>query len=184
MLFAENGYTGLSMRMLANAADLSVAALYHHFPDKHSLYLATMHFAFADKAQVFAQIWQSSASPAEQLAQFVRSLLISTQQDPHFHRLMQREIMSADPERMQLLATGVFKEQFLHLQHCVAQLAPHLNAHLAATSVIGLVKNHLDFQPLHRHFPGWEDRFEQTDTLAEHITSMLLNGLAARSNQP
>jgi AcrR family transcriptional regulator len=39
-LFAENGYHGVSMEQLADAAGVSKPVLYQHFPSKRDLYLA------------------------------------------------------------------------------------------------------------------------------------------------
>ena len=36
LLFAKNGYAGVSMRDLASSVGLGVSAIYHHFPDKTS----------------------------------------------------------------------------------------------------------------------------------------------------
>ena len=88
------------MRQLAQAVDMSVAAIYHHFPDKNTLYLEAVRFAFSDKEQVFAQVWESGCSAEEKLGGFIRSLIDVMLQDRDFHRLMQREILEADPERM------------------------------------------------------------------------------------
>ena len=41
-LFEEKGYHGTSMSDLAEACDLTKAALYHHFRDKESLFLALL----------------------------------------------------------------------------------------------------------------------------------------------
>jgi len=49
-LFARSGYAGVSMRDIAGAVGISGAALYHHYADKQSLYVATMAHAFSDKA--------------------------------------------------------------------------------------------------------------------------------------
>jgi AcrR family transcriptional regulator len=51
-LFARSGYVGVSMRDIASAVGISGAALYHHYPDKQSLYVATMGHAFALIIQV------------------------------------------------------------------------------------------------------------------------------------
>jgi len=37
-LFAQKGYNGVSMRELARSVNLTVAGLYHYFPDKDTLY--------------------------------------------------------------------------------------------------------------------------------------------------
>jgi len=42
---------GLSMRELAQAVDMSVAAIYHHFPIKKRYNLESVRFAFSDKEQ-------------------------------------------------------------------------------------------------------------------------------------
>ncbi|MEQ1636105.1 MAG: TetR/AcrR family transcriptional regulator [Methylococcales bacterium] len=177
VLFAEKGYSGLSMRMLATAVQMSVAAIYHHFPDKNTLYLEAVRFAFSGKELVFAQVWESACPPEEKLANFVRSLIEVIVQDRDFHRLMQREIMEANPERLQLLAQGVFKKQFCLLMQFTAELAPELDAYLVATSIIGLIKNYIDYEPLQRYFPGRKPEHDQPEIIAAHITTLLLQGL-------
>ncbi|RKZ46894.1 MAG: TetR/AcrR family transcriptional regulator, partial [Candidatus Parabeggiatoa sp. nov. 2] len=49
--FAKAGFSGVSMRDIAKAVDISTATLYHHFPDKQTLYLRSMAQAFSDKAE-------------------------------------------------------------------------------------------------------------------------------------
>lgn len=169
------------MRQLAQAVDMSVAAIYHHFPDKNALYLESVHFAFSDKEQVFTQVWESGCSAEVKLAGFIRSLIDVMLQDRDFHRLMQREILEADPDRMQLLAQGIFKRQFCLLMQLATELAPEQDAHLVATSVIGLVKYYIEYQPLFKNFPGWKPEHEMPEVIATHITELLLNGLKAKN---
>ncbi|OYV18953.1 MAG: TetR family transcriptional regulator [Methylococcaceae bacterium NSM2-1] len=181
VLFAQKGYSGLSMRQLAQAVDMSVAAIYHHFPDKNTLYLEAVRFAFSDKEQVFAQVWESGCSAEEKLGGFIRSLIDVMLQDRDFHRLMQREILEADPERMQLLAQGIFKRQFSLLMQLATELAPEQDAQLVATSIIGLAKCYVEYQPLLKNFPGWKPKHEMPEVIAAHITELLLNSLRAKT---
>jgi AcrR family transcriptional regulator len=181
VLFAQKGYSGLSMRQLAQAVDMSVAAIYHHFPDKKALYLESVRFAFSEKEQVFAQVWESDCSAEEMLGGFVRSMIDVMLKDRDFHRLMQREILEADPERMQLLAHGIFKRQFCLLMQLATELAPEQDAHLVATSVIGLVSYYVEYQPLLKNFPGWKPEHEMPEVIAAHITELLLTGLKAKT---
>ena len=131
-------------------------AIYHHFPDKNALYLEAVRFAFSGKEQVFAQVWESGTSAEQKLGGFIRSLLDVMLQDRVFHRLMQREILEADPERMQQLVQGIFKSQFCLLMQLASELAPEQDAHLVATSIIGLTHYHVGYQPLLKHFPAWK----------------------------
>ena len=181
ILFAQKGYSGLSMRQLALAVDLSVAAIYHHFPDKNALYLETVRYAFADKEQVFDQVWQSNGSAEEKLSRFIHSLLDVMINDPNFHRLMQREMLEANPERMQLLGQGVFNTQFCLLMELVKELAPDQDAHRLASSVLGLSKYFIEYQPLLKNFPGWKPEHEMPAFIATHITTLLLNSFKAKT---
>jgi AcrR family transcriptional regulator len=181
VLFAQKGFSGLSMRQLAQAVDMSVAAIYHHFPDKNALYLESVRFAFSDKEQVFAQVWESTRSAEEKLGGFIRSLLDVMLQDRDFHRLMQREILDANPERMQLLAQGVFKRQFCLLMQLATELAPEQDAHLVATSVLGVTTYHVEYQPLLKNFPGWKPENERPEVIAAHVTELLLTALKAKT---
>lgn len=165
------------MRQLATAVNMSVAAIYHYFPDKNTLYLDAIHYAFSGKELVFALVWASECPAEEKLARFIRSLLEVMRQDRLFHRLMQREIMEADPTRMHTLAQSVFKNQFCLLMELASELAPDKDPHLVATSIISLVKNYVEYQPLNKNFPGWKPEHEQPNVIAEHITDLLLHGL-------
>ncbi len=183
-LFAQKGYAGLSMRQLAQAAEVSVAAIYHHFPDKQALYLATTQHAFSGKELVFAQAWEADCPPTEKLRKVIHAILAVMSEDTDFCRLVQQEIMEADPERMALLAQGVFKNQFNLLLQMATELAPKRDAFLVATSIVGLVKAHIDHRPLNRHFPGWLPEYEQPDVVASHLADLLLYGLVRPSDAP
>lgn len=167
------------MRQLAQAVGLTVAGIYHHFPNKNALYLESVRFAFSGKEQVFAKVLESNSSAEEKLGAFIRSLINEMLQDRDFHRLMQREILEADPERMQLLAQSVFKQQFCLLMNLATELAPEQDAYLVATSIIGLSKCYVDYKPLIKNFPGWKPEHEIPEVIAAHITKLLLTGLKA-----
>jgi TetR/AcrR family transcriptional regulator len=102
-------------------------------------------------------------------------------QDRNFHRLMQREILEANPERMQLLAQGIFKTQFCLLMQLATELAPEQDAHLVATAVIGLAKYYVECQPLLKNFPGWKPEHEIPEVIAAHVTELLLNSFKAKT---
>lgn len=176
-LFAEKGFSGVSMRNLANQVNMSVASIYHHFPDKNSLYLETVQFAFKDKAVVFSAIWQGNNSAEQKLALFVNALIEELTLDREFHCLMQRELIDANPERMEMLAKDVFNEEFSFLLNIMKEIAPQQDAHLAAISVLSLCKHHLEMQPICGFLPDWKPEHEQPQVIANHVMTILLKGL-------
>lgn len=165
------------MRTLAKAANLSVAAIYYHFPDKNTLYIETVQFAFRDKALIFSNIFQQCNSAETKLEQYVSSLIHELTTDREFHQLLQRELVDANPERMKMLAEDVFKEQFNFLLILTKQIAPERDAYLSAVSVLSLCKHHLEMQPICSFLPEWKPQHAEQDVIAKHITEILLEGL-------
>jgi AcrR family transcriptional regulator len=172
-LFSEKGFAEVSMRNLAKALNLSVAAIYHHFPNKNALYLETVQYAFTDKEKVLSDIWLQQTSAEQKLELFVHSLVLLLVSDAEFHRLIQREILSANPERMKLLAEDVFNEQFCFLRSLMKEIKPNKDAHLSAISVLALCKHHIEMEPLRCFLPGWEAEHEQADVIAQHVLGFI-----------
>jgi len=180
-MFAEKGFSEVTMRGLAKAVNMSVAAIYHHFPDKNTLYLETVQYAFSDKAMIFSEVWMLDSSVEKKLELFVSSLIQILQSDHEFHRLIQREILAGNTEIMKMLAEDVFKEQFCFLLSLMKEIAPEKDAHLSAISVLSLCKHHIEMQPLRRYLPEWDKQHEQPEVIAKHVIGLLLNGLKASS---
>lgn len=176
-LFSEHGYAGVSMRDLAGSVGLGVSGLYHHFPDKKTLYLEAVQLAFSNKANAFSKIWQSKLSPEKKLREFVGSMTGMLIADRDFHRLMQRELLEADDIRMKSLAENVFKVQFTELIKLVRQLAPTKDAHLMAVSIISLVCEFLEMQPMRRFLPEYKTSHDDVNVISNHISELLLNGI-------
>lgn len=176
-MFAESGFANVSMRNLAKAVGMSVASIYHHFPDKNTLYLETVQFSFTDKAIVFSEIWNKNCSVEKKLEMFISSLFQLLFADREFHRIIQREIVDANPDRMKMLAEDVFQEQFYYLLQIMKQIAPEKDAHLSAISVLCLCIYHIEMQPLRQFLPEWKLQHEDPAILVKHVTELLLNPL-------
>ena len=176
-LFAQAGFSGVSMRDIARTVDISAAALYHHFPNKQSLYLAAVTYAFADKAEGIQTALNGDATPEERLAQFVEALCSLIGNDPDFRLLLQRELLDGDEARLKVLATEIFEDQFKEVTELAKELAPDCDAHMLALSIAGLVLHHFELGPIRRFLPGSRTEHEDPKYIAHHVTRLLLQGL-------
>jgi TetR/AcrR family transcriptional regulator len=176
-LFARHGYAAVSMRDIAGRVGISAAALYHHFPDKQSLYLAAVQHAFADKAEVIREALKADCPARRRLERLVDALVRLIANDPDFRLLLQRELLDGDEERLRLLASEVFAEQFKAVSRLASELAPRCDAHLLVLSLSGLVLHHFEMSPLRRFFPGSRPEHEDPDTIATHVYRLLVHGL-------
>ena len=176
-LFSRQGFSGVSMRDLAKGVNMSTSAVYHHFPNKQALYLDAVHFAFAKQASAFDEVWHADLDASEKLSRFVSCLAEVLATDVDFRGLMQRELLDANDMRMQLLAKEVFQEQFSQLMLVIEQLSDSQQAHFSAVSVIALVCEIIQMQPLSRHLPGWQAEHEKSEFIAKQVLSLLVNGI-------
>lgn len=176
-LFSKSGFSGVSMRDVANAVGISIATLYHHFPDKNGLYLRCIEACYANKAAALSEVLSTEGSHTEQLQRFVHRLTHLMSEDAHFRRLFQRELLDGDESRLRVMATQMFFDQFKGLLDLAAQLAPDRDAHMTAVSIIALVLFHLETTPLRQFMPGGLARHNDPDVIAAHVTELLLKGI-------
>lgn len=71
-MFVKHGYHGTSVRDIANAANVTVAALYHHFPSKHDVLAYVMTRAMEDSLDGVRQAHDNKRDdPKQQLLDMV-----------------------------------------------------------------------------------------------------------------
>ena len=176
-LFAGSGYSGVSMRTIARNVSLSAAALYHHFPDKQTLYLAAMAQVFADKTVILEKILKSRATPEKRLVQFITCLCELVHEDNDFSMLIQREMMDGDDLRLQLLATEVYHDLFQGVTGLCQELAPKHDPYLLAISIIGIVMYHFQTATMRPYLPHSKEQHNDPQVVALHVTKLVLQGL-------
>jgi len=176
-LFAQHGFSGVSIRQIANAVDISIATLYYHFPDKKALYLKSIEYAFSDKAQAITDVMNTPGTKEERLKLFVLRFTELMSNDRNFRLLFQRELLDADSSRLQLLAERVFKEQFQNVVNLAKEISPKCDPHLMAISMVGLILFHLETTPLRVFLPEGREEHNQPKIIAQHVYMLLKNGV-------
>ena len=172
-LFAASGYAGVSMRDISKVVGISGAALYHHYPDKQSLYVAAMEHAFKDKAAGIESALDSHHSALDRLQSFVSSFTQLMASDPDFRALLQRELLDGDEQRLRLLASQVFEKPFQAMTQLAEELVPDCDAHMLAISMAGLILFHFESAPVRKFLPGGLQGHDQPEVIAQHVIQLL-----------
>ncbi len=165
------------MRAIALKVGVSAAALYHHFPDKQTLYLAAMAQAFVDKADSLEEILSSRVAPEKRLAQFITCLCELVHKDNDFSMLIQREMMDGDESRLQLLASEVYHSLFQGVTELCQELDPKHDPYLLAISIIGSVMYHFQTAAIRPYLPHSKEQHSDPQVVARHVTNFVLQGL-------
>ncbi len=177
-LFAEKGFDGVSMRDIARAVGVKAPALYNHFSDKQALYLAVVSHAFYNKATPLIEALSSSKSAENRLKDFIRTMTRLMSQDRIFSNILQRELLDGDEHRLKFIGETMFSDLFQLTIKLFQEINPNgNNQKLLAISVIGMIRQHFEFEPLYRFLPGAEDKPTDSDELAQHIYNLLMTGI-------
>jgi len=176
-LFANQGFSGVSMRGIARAAGITQAAIYHHFESKDALYFAALDHVYAGQAMELVTEASREAHPEARLAVAVNLLLETFDEDTRFRRLYLRELIEGDKARLQLLAEGVFGSLHQFLIALMQDLSPDGDAHLLVFDLSGVIMHHLEARELSALLSSGEPKHQDLNYLAEHIVSLFLYGV-------
>ena len=172
-LFAQHGYSGVSVRDIASACGIKAASLYHHFPDKDALYIATMEYAFSDKAVEIAEVTTVSGSPSKRLEGFIVRFRTLMADDQEFRILLQRELLDGNEERLKLAAHEVFERPFKAISDLAQDVAPDCDPHMLAISLAGLILFHFETAPIRKYLPGGKKNHNDPKVIAKHVMALL-----------
>ncbi len=172
-MFAQRGYEAVSMREIAAAVGIQAAALYYHFPDKQSLYLATMDYAFRDQLQRPTAALNGDGLPLVRLQRFVATLVEYLTNDLDLLLLLQRERLDGDEARQKLLVDQLFAPPLSALIGLLEELAPDRDSTLLAMSISGMVLHHLEILPTAHLLPGWKPEHSSPDVIVRHLCGLL-----------
>jgi AcrR family transcriptional regulator len=107
-LFTERGYHGVSMRELAEACEVTQAALYYHFRNKEAVFLTILETYLEETGAAIDAIRSQSGSATEHLTQIVQKLFSQRPDQRAVIRLAMHESNNLDPET---------RSQFSRLYH-------------------------------------------------------------------
>ena len=178
-LFAQSGFTGVSMRDLARACSITPAALYHHFDNKKSLYVESIRHAFEARSQGLDPILDQADSGEETMRSIIRWFVNLVAGDTIFRRLLHRELLEGDEERLKLISEQVLRAPFEKISRTLEQLYPNVDASFVGISTISIVLGHLELAPLRTHL-GVSDAGYSNNELADRITGLLMSGIDGR----
>ena len=86
------------------------------------------------------------------------------------------ELLDGDEKRLRFLAREVFGTSFQEIMELLQELEPNYDAHLLAITLIGMVQQHYELEPLRRFLPGYLPEHNDAELIAKHIILLLSRG--------
>ncbi len=174
VLFSKKGFDSISMRNIADKVNISPPALYNHFKDKKTLYLCVIEESFSNKSILLVDALTIEDTAIKRMEAFVFTLSQILVDDPEFKRLMQREQLDGDKQRLEYLAKEVFGSVFIVLTSLITEIKPACDAHGIAVTIMGMVQKHIEIEPLAQFFPDYNKENHTPVYVTQLTMSMLL----------
>lgn len=172
-LYANLGYSAVSMRDVASEVGVTQANLYYHFKGKDNLIQETLAHVFAQKTAPMAQLLQGAGTPSERLAAFIDFFVRLLVEDRVFFRLLVRELVDGDGARLKALADSVLEQPFRLVSSLADPQKPEDEQFLTAVSIISIILGHVQLAALLPYLPGGRPEHADPSVITAYITAVL-----------
>lgn len=176
-LFAAHGYDGVSMRDIADRAQLTPAALYYHFRDKGSLYQEVLDACFKEKVGALLAAVPAESDPWVRLEIFVERYTEMLARDVEFHRLIQWVYLDSNIERQAEIGKRLLNDFYSSVRPIIAAVAPNLDEYQTVLSLVALVSFPYQTMFLRQTVTGYDAEKEKPKNLTKHIVALFRHGV-------
>jgi len=176
-LFTLNGYSAVSMREIAQACNITKAALYYHFKAKESLFLAILNEYLMEMGEIIAACQAVSPTARGQLVAFMQAVFAQPVEKRAIIRLANQE-MSNLSSLTRASFDQLYQEQFIGRLAAIleggmqrGELRP-AEPHLAVWVLLGMMYPFF--------YPGRERR-EHFEEAIQLMINIFFDGISAHA---
>jgi AcrR family transcriptional regulator len=175
-LFAAKGFDRLSMKEIAEAADITMPTLYSHFGNKESLYRECCRSLFNEIEAETAADTSRAGGPEEVIWVFTVRLCWLLMGN-NFARLLMRELVDNQRFGFDAYKEGGFRREFEHIRRnveCIVQEGAAAKTYLIYSMAFGILQLRYLTEAIDDSF----DFLQTPDGIAAHILSELFPHLS------
>ncbi|HSN16984.1 MAG TPA: TetR family transcriptional regulator [Gammaproteobacteria bacterium] len=182
-LFAQQGYDAISVRKVAEAAQVNPAMIHYYFGSKEGLYEAMLADTFAPLMERLSMVLASDDNP-DALRNFFKLYMQTLGANPWMPPLILREVV-AEGGRLR----GWFIQQFaskgggmltklIEREQAAGRIRSDADASLTALSMVSLAVFPFVAMPVTREVFGMRVKTDYLDRLIAHTERVFLQGVA------
>jgi len=145
-IFSEKGYTGTSMREIAEELDITKAALYYHFPSKEAIFGACLTYSLDSIVCALEELSKSENSIWDNLKLMIMGMCNYSTDNPHTFKLFKSIVsQSFDKEIDKKMLHDYFARQQKAVQTMIAngvkrgELRDDIPVNILAPAITGMV---------------------------------------------
>ena len=108
-LFAQQGFAGVSVKEIAEAASVNIALISYHFGGKGNLYAAILETQFALLDKIISSVRNDENTAIEKIRRFSQEFVKLNRSCPYIHRLIYGEIINASTCYESIVKPGIMR---------------------------------------------------------------------------
>jgi len=108
-LFAHKGFAGVSVKEIAEAANVNIALISYHFGGKEKLYATILEAQFELLDKSIHLVRYEEQCPIEKIRRFSQEFVKLNKFNPNIHRLIYGEIINASTCYQKIVKPGVIR---------------------------------------------------------------------------
>ena len=187
ILFAQKGFDAVSMSAIAGLANTSKPNIYHHFKNKHDLYMAVMKAAVRRTSALLDALEDAPGTYAQRLTQFAAGQLNNILGHKRSTQLVLRETLTENSLHGKEMTRLVMGEVFNRLVAMVYQgqqeneFRKDIDPTMAAFMIVSANMFFFQASPAMEHIPGIE-LTSDAGTYSKGIMDVLINGMLQKED--
>jgi AcrR family transcriptional regulator len=173
-LFIRHGYHGLAMRQIAESLGVSKPAIYYHFKDKESLFLAILNDYLDAMETAIDRITSEPVSSREKIRQFMEYVLVQpSEQSAIIHLARQEMGQLSEPARRSF--EQAYRRKFIGKIEAIFQTGMQqgefkpIKPEVATWTLLGLM--------LPYFYPAYAKTSGLSTEVIQEITTVYLEGI-------
>jgi TetR/AcrR family transcriptional regulator len=173
-LFAKHGFEGVAMRQIANEANITLPAIYHHFGNKEALFRAVEAELYTSHASSLLDALHADAEPIDKLRNFIENLIGNLVKDPDYLKLLQRNLVEGWTDNHKFLVDMSLQGVFDELKSLLDECAPAGGQGIQPLFIFASIIGYLTLRPVTRELRG-HDFASETESiqLAELVEQII-----------
>ena len=187
VLFAQKGFDAVSMSAIAARARTSKPNIYHHFKNKHDLYMAVMKTAVLRTSALLDALEDAPGTYSQRLTEFAAGQLNNILGHKRSTQLVLRETLSEDSQHGREMTNLVMGEVFSRLVAMVRQgqlekeFREDIDPTMTAFMIVSANMFFFQASPAMQHIPDIE-LTDDANTYSRGVMDVLINGVLRKGN--
>jgi TetR/AcrR family transcriptional regulator, cholesterol catabolism regulator len=180
-LFAEHGYSAVSIRDITQATGMSAGALYHHFSSKEDLFFQLLELNLQEVSRSVREAISQANTPREQISRVCGFYFSWQPQKRKLFEQVFRELPRFNPGRVQNFTLQVREEYLVIVEDILregmarGEVLP-INPRLAAAALHGILRMMTNETLVGKHLA--------TAARAEFAVNLLFDGIGTHVQRP